>query len=411
MLVFLSELVMIREKVSLCLPAAGTSVAGVVDWVRPHPRADGASVTLYERKAHSSEHHGDPIADAFIVVARPNNCILALADGVNWGPKPRIAARCALHGCIEHLNSKIFQCHGALNSTQELFHIILRSLDSAQRTILSHNGTTTTLTVAMVCEMNVYRLGTKWCLCVVSVGDSPCYIYKQNEQKVYEITAAIRNGQGRDPRDPGGCLGANLGDDPDLANLICCFVPVAEDDIIFLTSDGISDNFDPVTLRRALPSDTRSPHSNLPLLTPEDRLSRQLTGLRDLLKSCSMREQRLITVHDLMNALISHTIDTTDEKRRFLEQAWVTSLNPELTHEQRRAEERKLAQISKTIKGKLDHATVVGYHVGEFKYTGHILAARQMKRSSPIPQRSSKITSASRRSESVNDSLLHRLGQ
>ena len=112
-----------------------------------------------------------------------------------------------------------------------------------------------------------------------------------------------------------------------------------------------------------------------------------------------------------MNSLISHTIDITDEKRRFLEQAWLTSQDPELTHEQRRAEERKLAQVSKTIKGKLDHATVVGYHVGEFKYTGHHLVARQVKQGSPVPQRSSKLAvpAATRRSESVNDAYLHRL--
>lgn len=383
--------------------------------MRPHPHADGASITLYERKANSSDHHGDPIADAFAVVARPNSCILALADGVNWGPKPRIAARSALNGCIDHINSRLFQCQNAVGSTQELFHILLRSLDSAQRCILAHNGTTTTLTVAVVCEMAVHRLGTKWCACVVSVGDSPCYIYKQDDQRVYEITAAIHSGQGRDPRDPGGCLGANLGDDPDLSNLICCFVPVAENDIIFLTSDGISDNFDPVTLRRALATDAprSSPLGELPFLSPEQRLTDQLTSLRDVLMECSMKEERYITMHDVMNTLLSYAVNITDEKRNFLEQAWVISQNPELSQEERRSEERRLAQKSKTIGGKLDHATVAGYHVGEMKYS--IPDHRRVKRTN-VPKSMEMHTTTepnskkqiSRRSESVNDVYLHR---
>jgi hypothetical protein len=32
---------------------------------------------------------GDPIADTFAVCARKNNCILLIADGVNWGEKSR----------------------------------------------------------------------------------------------------------------------------------------------------------------------------------------------------------------------------------------------------------------------------------------------------------------------------------
>lgn len=394
---------------------SGSSVAGVVDWNRPHPRADGVSVTLYERKINSIEHHGDPIADAFAIVARPNSCILAIADGVNWGPKPRLAARCALHGCIEHLNSRVYQCHSTTSSTQELFHIILRSLETGQKTILSHNGTTTTLTIAMVCELAVHRLGSKWGLCVVSVGDSPCYIYKQQDQKVYEVTAAIHSGQGRDPRDPGGCLGANLGDDPDLSNLICCFVPVAENDIIFLTSDGISDNFDPVTLRTALPSDTRNPPHPLPLLNPEQRHAEMLSGLKMLLTTCSVREGQPITVHDLMNALITYAINTTDQKRNFLEQAWVATQDPSLTVEERRAKERKLSQQSKTLAGKLDHATVVGFNVGALKFTAP-RSQGQNWQSSQGPQSMEMHTSSerkrlpplSRRAKSVDDSFLHR---
>ena len=51
---------------------------------------------------------GNPIADAFGVVAREDSAILALADGVNWGEKASIAARCAIHGCLHYLNTALY---------------------------------------------------------------------------------------------------------------------------------------------------------------------------------------------------------------------------------------------------------------------------------------------------------------
>jgi len=51
---------------------------------------------------------GDPVADAFAICARGNNCIMLIADGVNWGEKSRLAARCALYGSMEYINQRIF---------------------------------------------------------------------------------------------------------------------------------------------------------------------------------------------------------------------------------------------------------------------------------------------------------------
>ena len=57
---------------------------------------------------YTAENAGNPIADTFAVVARKNSAILALADGVNWGNKAALAARCAVSGCVEYLNTAIF---------------------------------------------------------------------------------------------------------------------------------------------------------------------------------------------------------------------------------------------------------------------------------------------------------------
>lgn len=61
---------------------------------------------------------GDPIADAFAVVARKNNAVLLIADGVNWGEKSKLAARCALYGCMTHIQTQLFVENNQPMSTQ-----------------------------------------------------------------------------------------------------------------------------------------------------------------------------------------------------------------------------------------------------------------------------------------------------
>lgn len=45
---------------------------------------------------------------AFAIVTRPNNAILCLADGVNWGERAALAARSAVHGAMDYLNRALF---------------------------------------------------------------------------------------------------------------------------------------------------------------------------------------------------------------------------------------------------------------------------------------------------------------
>lgn len=65
----------------------------------------------------------------------------------------------------------------------------------------------------------------------------------------------------RDMRDALGALGPVDGQNPELNNLTISMTLVEEGDIVFLTSDGISDNFDPVVGKFALPkkSDAKQP--------------------------------------------------------------------------------------------------------------------------------------------------------
>ena len=56
----------------------------------------------------------------------------------------------------------------------------------------------------------------------------------------------------RDMRDALGALGPVDGKNPELNNLTVSLTLADENDIVFLTSDGISDNFDPVVGKFAL---------------------------------------------------------------------------------------------------------------------------------------------------------------
>lgn len=61
---------------------------------------------------------GDPIADAFAVCTRKNNSLMIIADGVNWGEKPRMAARCAIYGSMNYINKRVFQDGNQPKNTQ-----------------------------------------------------------------------------------------------------------------------------------------------------------------------------------------------------------------------------------------------------------------------------------------------------
>lgn len=64
---------------------------------------------------------GNPIADVFAVCARENNAILAIADGVNWGEKARIAGQCAVRGAVDFLEAVLFQDGRVFRTTKVLY--------------------------------------------------------------------------------------------------------------------------------------------------------------------------------------------------------------------------------------------------------------------------------------------------
>ena len=248
-------------------------------WTKRHPRAYGIGTSLYDCDPVTNHTSGDPVADVYAVVAGENSCILALADGVNWGEKSRLAARCAIAGCLQYLSNHLFTA----NTTRDIMRSLLKAFEYAQKCILEKNATMTTLCVAVVCELEA---SDKWGLCVVNVGDSLAFTYKKSKG-VQEVTIGSHyDNEERDMRCPGGSLGPVDGYNPDLSNLTFSFTVLDHGDIVFLTSDGVSDNFDPIIAQCKyceIPNLKRA--SSLDSML--DVISKSKTGAREVSKGMS----------------------------------------------------------------------------------------------------------------------------
>lgn len=339
------------------------SVAGIANWNRPIQEASGDAVTLYDFKPGTGEHYGDPIADVYAIVARSNNAILAIADGCECGPKSREAARCAVRGSIEYLNRRLFDSTHPPKTTQDVINAILQSFDSAQKCILQTDATAATLCVAVVCELVKPVRNKNWCVCVVNVGDSACFVWSNKKGIAQEVTyrCALDNAK--------GCLGHVVGDQPDKANLACCFLPVHENDTIFLVTNGISRNFDPVVLLEESTTAAKSggsvknARSTEPSLSSEERERAKVTKLTELfLNARSHKRVESLSAVLVTETLIDYAIQVTDEKRKFLERSWGDQ--DYVDADDKSTKEYEILKIAEEYPGKVDHASVVAYKVG-----------------------------------------------
>lgn len=213
--------------------------AGINRWNLKHHASYGLACSLYEYNSITNSTVGDPIADTYAILTRRNNSILILADGVNWGPRSRLAARCAVRASMNYINRNIF--YNSLNSksftTHDIFKIMMRSFDAAQEFILQKKGTMTTLCCSVVCKLK--DSGTSlWAVCTLSIGDSTAYVFNR-ERGIFELTFGSRNlNNDRDMRNVGGALGHVYGNKPDVSNLNYSVMYIKEKDIIFMVSDG-----------------------------------------------------------------------------------------------------------------------------------------------------------------------------
>jgi len=179
--------------------------------------------------------------------------VAVLADGCNWGLKPREAAVLASNTFINHMANKI----PILTDTHEIGIELLRGFMMAHAKIIETKedpleaGTTTLIGGALV-EVDVCTTSLlpskRWAFVCASVGDSKAFLYSKSKHSFEDVTAS-GNRDSSDVTDCGGRLGPQLpGANPDLRNLSLSMTLVDEGDCILLVSDGIHDNFDPQML-------------------------------------------------------------------------------------------------------------------------------------------------------------------
>jgi hypothetical protein len=167
---------------------------------------------------------------------------MILADGVNWGPRSRLAARCAVRASMNYINKHMFfpPEPKPRMTTHDVFTVMMRSFDAAQEFILQKKGTMTTLCCSVVLKLKEGSSSSQplWAVCTLSIGDSTAYVFNK-EKGVLELTYGARNiNDDRDMRNVGGALGHVYGRKPDVSNLNYSFMYIKEGDIVFLVSDG-----------------------------------------------------------------------------------------------------------------------------------------------------------------------------
>ena len=329
-------------------------VAGSSNWNMPTEFSYGISLSLYEnlpaQNGTSQGVVGDPIADVFGVLTYENCAILALADGVGWGKKPRLAARCAVYGVMQHMALNIGEIRASPN-THCIAKLLLEAVtEKAHQLIMEKDATLSTLSAAVLCELEGQEKTCTWGLVTVSVGDSPIYVYCPHEQRVTEMTVGSHQHDGqRDMCMSGGTLGPSKGRDPDLSNLSIAYMSLHQDDIVFCTSDGISDNFissvtDPVigTLATPTPACTRAS----PAVQPCCESAIHMT---EVLQKHQQMVGKHLSAQSVCACLVNHVAIVTEQKR--LCRNIFDDRSPDYRN------------MLKQVPGKLDHASIVAFQV------------------------------------------------
>ncbi len=337
-------------------------VAGISKWNTPCDYVYGISLSLYEDShtthvvdgtPHTSHRViGDPVADVYGAVVRSNSAVLAIADGVSWGKKPRLAARCAVRTALEYTSIAIDNINKAPNSAT-IYGVLKRSLLACHECILENKATLTTLSVALVCPLGGVDTegGAGWGVFVASVGDSPVFLYSSKEATSFELTVGSNPADGiRNPKNSGGALGPAIGTHPDLENLSYSFISVSHGDILMLMTDGMSDNL--LFLQPKTGSFIAPPTRSLPVsVTP---LCDSITPL------LSRIERDQLSAQTVAATLMNSVVEATDERRRFNSQC-----NKDGIEVKRRARvDEEFAKTVRSMSGKLDHASILTYQIG-----------------------------------------------
>jgi hypothetical protein len=292
---------------------------------------------------------------------------MALADGCNWGNRPKEAAWKASQAFINYVDSNQNNIH----DVRDVGHYLLRGFDKASREIIVNkedpfDAGTTTLLGGMLLELekqlNKDNEEIKsLCFVCVNVGDCKAFHWSPTTNQVIDITDGNRNNL-TNASDPGGRLGpCTETGAPDLRNLKLYYIRCQPGDIIFLISDGIHDNCDPQMLGKK-PKDLdissnswEEAEKKYPKKTQTAKTNFRQKLLKDLLQDI-IKDYNEIKPTYLTKKLMQYCFNITESSRK-----WMLE-NPK----------EKLPLNFEAYPGKMDHSTCICLKIGIWNETNTI---------------------------------------
>lgn len=177
---------------------------------------------------------------------------MVLADGCNWGEKPKEAAKIATKQMVEHMKTH----GGSIKNTMQAGEVLLHGFMTAHKTILDYNQTrkgrpaNTTLLAAVILPLAkpITQRNTEFHNVCVSCSVGDCTIVQfDSDLNLFRKLFVDRGGrqQPSNASDSGGFLGPSKSQAPDLRNLALDFCLLRENDCVIIMSDGVTDNLDP----------------------------------------------------------------------------------------------------------------------------------------------------------------------
>lgn len=190
--------------------------------------ASAKSLSLYPFCYGRPYREGDPICDYYRIELFSNAAILCVADGCNWGDKPRRAAQVVTETAASFVKRYLPQ----MKTIADVIHMLTASLVDCHMAITdgpeeAYIGKNTTMNIGVsleidtnwvekqsLLEINNVRsenfsstiVPTNWVFACVNIGDCKVLHISHRTREVSDITVVSRFNL-LDPTDPGGRLG------------------------------------------------------------------------------------------------------------------------------------------------------------------------------------------------------------
>ena len=185
----------------------------------------------------NGQKQGEPICDSIGIIRFTNATIMIVSDGCGWGIQSQKASKIALKTIGDYLFTHLSKQKTLRNVAQ----LLITSVSLAHDEIIDKlkeqkKGATTVL---ITCYVNTDKPE----LLVYSIGDCQCFIHYDEKRKCIPVNPKW-NRAVSSTKDCGGGIGWYKENTAELKNSFIKQIDISENDIIVVTTDGFSDNFD-----------------------------------------------------------------------------------------------------------------------------------------------------------------------